>query len=71
MFPNTAEESKERVKTGMPTSLTLSDMGLSTVIGKTNRDVRGCKIQPSVLSTTHFNYKYDNTLLNNYLVSGE
>jgi transcription initiation factor TFIIIB Brf1 subunit/transcription initiation factor TFIIB len=41
MFPNTAEKSKERARTGMPTSLAFSDMGLSTVIGKINRDASG------------------------------
>jgi len=51
--PNTPVESKERARTGMPTSLVLSDMGLCTVIGKTDRDASGYKIEPSVLSTMH------------------
>ena len=50
---NTAEESKERGRTGMPTSLARSDMGLSTVIGKTDKDASGSKIEPSMLSTMH------------------
>jgi transcription initiation factor TFIIB len=45
----TAEEPKERTRTGMPTS----DMGLSTVIGKTNKDASGYKIEQSMLSTMH------------------
>jgi transcription initiation factor TFIIB len=53
MFPNTTEKSKERARTGMPTSLAFSDMGLSTVIGKINRDASGSKIEPSMLSTMH------------------
>ncbi len=50
---NPAEGIKERARTGMPTSLAFSDMGLSTVIGKTDRDASGYKIEPSVLSTMH------------------
>jgi len=34
----------------MPFSLARSDMGLSTVIGRTNKDARGGKINPSILS---------------------
>ena len=49
----TAEGSKERGRTGMPTSLARSDMGLSTVIGKTDKDASGSKIEPSMLSTIH------------------
>ena len=37
----------------MPTSLASSDMGLPTVIGKSNRDASGNKIEPSMLSTMH------------------
>jgi transcription initiation factor TFIIB len=48
---NPAEGIKERARTGMPTSLAFSDMGLSTVIGKTDRDASGYKIEQSVLST--------------------
>lgn len=43
----------ERVRTGMPTSLARSDMGLSTVIGKTDKDASGSKIEPSMRSTIH------------------
>jgi len=52
-FFNTTEESKKRVRTGMPTSLARSDMGLSTVIGKTDKDASGSKIEPSMCSTMH------------------
>src|SRR5215831_8538357 len=52
-FLNSAEVSNKRSGTGMPTSLAFSDMGLSTVIGNTDRDASGYKIEPSVLSTMH------------------
>jgi transcription initiation factor TFIIB len=51
--PNTTEVSKKRAGTGMPNSLASADMGLSTIIGKSNRDASGNKIEPSVLSTMH------------------
>ena len=47
------EQSKHKMRTGIPTSLAQADMGLSTVIGKSNRDASGNKIEPSVLSTMH------------------
>jgi transcription initiation factor TFIIB len=47
------EQSKDKMRTGIPTSLAQADMGLSTVIGKSNRDASGNKIEPSVLSTMH------------------
>ncbi len=37
-------------RTGMPFSLARSDMGLSTIMGRTNKDARGNKINSSVLS---------------------
>jgi transcription initiation factor TFIIB len=52
-FPNTTEVSKKRARTGMPNSLASADMGLSTVIGKSNRDASGNKIESSVLSTMY------------------
>ena len=52
-FLNHTEVSNERARTGMPTSLAFSDMGLSTVIGKTDKDASGYKIEPSVLCTMH------------------
>ena len=36
-------------RTGMPFSLARSDMGLSTIMGRTNKDARGNKINSSVL----------------------
>jgi transcription initiation factor TFIIB len=39
-------EAKERERTGMPPSLAHSYMGLSTVIGKTDKDASGYKIEP-------------------------
>ncbi|MGC2570372.1 MAG: transcription initiation factor IIB [Candidatus Nitrosopolaris sp.] len=35
----------------MPTSLARSDMGLSTIIARTDKDASGCEIEPSMLST--------------------
>src|SRR5215469_4347504 len=52
-FLKDVDASNERARTGMPTSLASSDMGLSTVIGNTTRDASGNKIEPSVLSTMH------------------
>src|SRR5215831_12653833 len=43
--PHGADTSNERARTGMPTSLASSDMGLSTVIGNTTRDASGNKIE--------------------------
>ena len=40
-----------RIRTGMPTSLARHDMGLSTIIGRTDRDYTGNRIATSVKST--------------------
>ncbi|MGB7677668.1 MAG: transcription initiation factor IIB [Nitrososphaeraceae archaeon] len=40
-----------RIGTGMPTSLARHDMGLSTIIGRTDRDYTGNRIATSVKST--------------------
>jgi len=45
------EEQKDKIRTGMPTSLARHDMGLPTVIGRTNKDATGHKIDPSMHST--------------------
>ena len=45
-----AGKGDDQNRTGMPFSLARSDMGLSTVIGRTNRDARGSKINSSMLS---------------------
>jgi transcription initiation factor TFIIB len=44
-------EGKDRSRTGMPTSLSRHDMGLATIIGKTNRDASGRGLDASVKST--------------------
>ena len=46
-------EAEDRGRTGMPTSLALSDMGLSTVIARSDKDASGYEIKPSMLSTMH------------------
>ena len=43
-------EENDENRTGMPFSLARSDMGLSTIIGRTNKDASGSKINPSMLS---------------------
>ena len=48
-----ANEVEDRRRTGMPTSLALSDMGLSTVIARSDKDASGYEINPSMLSTMH------------------
>lgn len=45
------EEAKDRRRTGMPTSLATYDMGLYTVIGRTNRDASGHLLDASTRST--------------------
>ncbi len=44
-------EGKDGSRTGMPTSLSRHDMGLATIIGKTNRDASGRGLDASVKST--------------------
>ena len=44
-------EVNDRNRAGIPFTLARSDMGLSTIIGKTNKDARGNKINSSMLST--------------------
>lgn len=46
-----AEEVSERSRAGMPSSLARHDMGLSTVIGKTNKDASGRVLDISMRST--------------------
>ena len=40
-----------RARTGAPTSLARHDMGLATVVGKSDKDASGTKIDPSISST--------------------
>jgi transcription initiation factor TFIIB len=46
-----SSESSERTRTGIPISLARHDMGLSTVIGKTDRDAGGNLIDSAMRST--------------------
>ena len=47
----TTEEKNEKARTGSPTSLAVHDMGLSTVIGRANRDAGGQIFDVSMRST--------------------
>lgn len=48
---NTERSNNNRIRTGMPTSLARHDMGLSTIIGRTDRDYTGNRIATSIKST--------------------
>jgi transcription initiation factor TFIIB len=50
---NSDDISKEGARTGMPTSLAQADMGLSTVISRSDKDAGGCEIEPSMVSRMH------------------
>src|ERR687888_2065289 len=45
------EEHEDRSRTGIPTSLAIHDMGLATVIGRTDRDASGKKIDTAMHAT--------------------
>lgn len=45
------DEGKDRGRTGMPITLSRHDMGLATIIGRTNRDASGRGLDASVKST--------------------
>ncbi|MFL6340901.1 MAG: transcription initiation factor IIB family protein [Nitrososphaeraceae archaeon] len=45
------EEHEDRSRTGIPTSLAIHDMGLATVIGRTDRDASGRKIDAAMHAT--------------------
>ena len=45
------QELNDRSRTGMPTSLARHDMGLSTIIGRTDKDASGYKIDAAMRST--------------------
>ena len=47
----TAAEANDRSRTGIPTSLARYDMGLYTIIGQTDKDARGQKLDLSIRST--------------------
>src|SRR5919108_4423398 len=45
------QKNNNRIRTGMPTSLARHDMGLSTIIGRTDRDYTGNRIATSIKPT--------------------
>ncbi|MDC8452295.1 MAG: transcription initiation factor IIB [Candidatus Nitrosotalea sp.] len=47
----TSEEYFEKSRTGTKTSLAINDMGLSTIIGKANRDASGCSLSGNMKQT--------------------
>jgi transcription initiation factor TFIIB len=48
-----SESNTERVRVGSPISLTQHDMGLATVVGKSDKDSSGQKLDPSMRSMIH------------------
>ncbi len=48
-----AGRNSERVRVGSPISLTQHDMGLATIIGKSDKDSSGQKLNPSMHSIIH------------------
>ena len=50
-FNTEQSNNNNRIRTGMPASLARHDMGLSTIIGKADRDYTGNKIPTSIKST--------------------
>jgi transcription initiation factor TFIIB len=48
-FPNDKQE--DRSRTGIPTSLAIHDMGLASIIGRTDRDATGKKIDAAMHTT--------------------
>jgi transcription initiation factor TFIIB len=48
---NSEQSNINRIRTGMPTSLARHDMGLSTIIGRTDKDYTGNRIAASIKST--------------------
>src|ERR671932_277517 len=51
VFTQGGRMDETRVRTGAPTSLARHDMGLATMIGRSDRDASGQKIDPSISST--------------------
>jgi transcription initiation factor TFIIB len=47
------EQAKDGRRTGMPISLARADMGLSTVIARSDKDASGYDIEPSMVSRMH------------------
>jgi len=54
------EKGADRVRTGSPTSITLRDMGLSTMIGRSNRDASGRSFTSPMRTTIERLRKWDN-----------
>ena len=50
-FDSNSAYDNSRIRTGMPSSLARHDMGLSTIIGRTDRDATGNRIDSSLKST--------------------
>jgi transcription initiation factor TFIIB len=50
-FSSEQSNNNSRIRTGMPTSLARHDMGLSTIIGRTDKDYMGNRIATSIKST--------------------
>src|SRR5215216_3101786 len=50
-YSDSDSANNDRIRTGMPTSLARHDMGLSTIIGRTDRDYTGNRIATSIKST--------------------
>ena len=51
MFTQGGRMDETRIRTGAPTSLARHDMGLATMIGRSDKDASGQKIDPSISST--------------------
>src|ERR687897_947355 len=51
IFNSEQSNNNSRIRTGMPTSLARHDMGLSTIIGRTDRDYTGNRIATSIKPT--------------------
>ena len=54
------EKGADRIRTGSPTSITYKDMGLSTMIGRSNRDASGRSVASPMRSTMDRLRKWDN-----------
>ena len=52
-------DNNNRIRTGAPTSIARHDMGLATVIGRTDRDASGQKIDAQMRSTMERLRKWD------------
>lgn len=54
------EKGEDKARTGMPTSITYRDMGLSTMIGRSNRDASGRSLGSPMRSSIDRLRKWDN-----------